>query len=188
MNTLRVISGKAGRLRLITPDGLDVRPTTDRIKETLFNIISPYLFECDFLDLFSGSGGIGIEALSRGASNCVFVDNYKESVRCINQNLETTHLKDQAQVLNADAVSSVSRLYTSGNRFDIIFLDPPYNKELEKQIIEQLQIYPLLKEDGMIIVEASSDTDMSYAEKLGFEIVREKKYGSNKHVFLKNIT
>lgn len=182
---MRVISGKAGRLKLITPAGMEVRPTSDRIKETLFNIISPYLYGADFLDLFSGSGGIGIEALSRGAESCVFVDNYKDSEKCIKKNLETTRLGDAAEMLFCDAVSSIGRLFRSGKRFDIIFMDPPYNCEWEKKVIEQLAEYPLLKEDGMIIVEASANTDLSFAEEYGFSISREKCYGSNKHVFLK---
>lgn len=182
---MRVISGKAGRLKLITPVGMEVRPTSDRIKETLFNIIAPDLYDTDFLDIFAGSGGIGIEALSRGAKSCVFVDNYRESERCIKKNLETTHLGDSAELLFCDAVSAIGRLFRAGKRFDIIFMDPPYNCEWEKKILEQLSEYPLLKEDGMIIVEASTSTDFSYAEDFGFEITREKSYGSNKHIFLR---
>ena len=85
---MRVIAGTAKRIPLVTPEGLDTRPTTDRTKETLFNMIQPYLADCDFLDLFSGSGAIGIEALSRGAKETVFVENGKEALLCIKKNLE----------------------------------------------------------------------------------------------------
>lgn len=182
---MRVISGKAGRLKLITPEGMDVRPTTDRIKETLFNILSPYVYGTDFLDLFAGSGGIGIEALSRGAVSCVFVDNFKESERCVRKNLETTRLGDTAEFMFCDAAEAIGRLYRSGKRFDIIFMDPPYNCQWEQKVLERLKEFPVLKEDGMIIVEASADTGFDYAEDLGFTVSREKSYGSNKHVFLK---
>lgn len=181
---MRVISGKAGRLQLVTPKGMAVRPTSDRIKETLFNIINPYLFECDFLDLFAGSGGIGIEALSRGAAQCIFVENSRESKECIEKNLMTTHLGDNAQILFRDAIMALPVLYNQGKRFDIIFMDPPYNMEHEKRVLEQLDKTRLLKEDGMIIVEASANTDFSYVEDTCFTITREKKYGSNKHIFI----
>lgn len=181
---MRVISGTAGRLKLITPEGMDVRPTTDRIKETLYNIISPRLYDIDFLDIFAGSGGIGIEALSRGANSCVFVDNYKESERCIKKNLETTKLADKATVMMTDAVGAISRLYKNGKRFDIIFMDPPYNCGWEKKILEEISNYPILKENGLIIVEASAATEFDYLEDMGFILSREKSYGSNKHMFI----
>jgi len=181
---MRVISGKAGRLLLVTPKGMAVRPTTDRIKETLFNIINPYLFECEFLDLFAGSGAIGIEALSRGAAKCVFVENSRESKDCIEKNLKSTRLEENAELLFRDAVMAIPVLYNQGKRFDIIFMDPPYNMEHEKKVLEQLEKTRILKEDGMIIVEASADTDFSYIEDSCFTITREKKYGSNKHIFI----
>ena len=98
---MRVIAGTARRLPLVTPKGMETRPTTDRIKETLFNILQNDLPGCHFLDLFAGSGAIGIEALSRGAAKAVFVDNSKEALSCIRQNLEKTHLADRAIVADS---------------------------------------------------------------------------------------
>jgi len=181
---MRVISGTAGRRKLVSPTGMDVRPTTDRIKETLFNILAPYIYESEFLDLFAGSGGIGIEALSRGAETAVFVDNNNMAVNCVRKNLEITGLEKKAEVLRMDAQAAVSRLYSQRKTFDIIFLDPPYRQELEKNILLSLEKYKLLKDDGMIIVEASSDTEFGYLEDSCFKITREKKYGSNKHLFI----
>lgn len=181
---MRVIAGSARRLLLETPPGLDVRPTTDRIKETLFNIINNSLYDAEFLDLFSGSGAIGIEALSRGALSAVFVDNSRISVDYINKNLEHTGLREKAKVINSDCVSAISKLYYEKRQFDIIFMDPPYGKLLEKNVLEEIKKYNILKPDGFIIVEALSDTDFSYAPELSFKITREKLYGSNKHVFL----
>lgn len=184
---MRVIAGSARSLKLKTPAGNDVRPTTDRIKETLFNILSPDIYGADFLDMFAGSGAIGIEALSRGANSCVFVEKSRESLGCINDNLTHTKLADKAKVMSLDAVASVSRLYHDGRRFDIIFMDPPYNQELEKKVLEAIADYSILKEDGMIIIEASAETEFDYLEDIGFELTREKRYGSNKHVFLKGM-
>lgn len=179
---MRVIAGTAKRLQLKTIEGMDTRPTTDRIKETLFNMISEYLADSNFLDLFSGSGAIGIEALSRGASRAVFVENNTKAVQCIRENLAITKLADKAQVYNTDALSALSKLEAEYT-FDYIFMDPPYNQLLEKQVLEYLSQSELLSEDGLIIVEASIDTDFSYAEQLGFVFVKEKMYKTNKHVF-----
>ncbi|MBR4341644.1 MAG: 16S rRNA (guanine(966)-N(2))-methyltransferase RsmD [Lachnospiraceae bacterium] len=181
---MRVISGIAGRRKLVSPPGMDIRPTTDRIKETLFNILAPYIYDSDFLDLFAGSGGIGIEALSRGAGSAVFVDNSNTALNCVKKNLEITGLNSNAEVLRMDACAAVSRLYTMRKKFDIIFIDPPYKQEIEKNVLFQLDKNRILKEDGMIIVEASSDTGFDYIEDTCFKISREKKYGSNKHLFI----
>lgn len=95
---MRVIAGTARSLRLKTPEGMDTRPTTDRIKETLFNMLQPYLGDALFVDLFSGSGGIGIEALSRGARHAYFIENERRALSCIQENLQFTHLAEQATV------------------------------------------------------------------------------------------
>ena len=107
---MRVIAGKARSLRLKTIEGMDTRPTTDRIKETLFNMIQPSIADSRFLDLFAGSGGIGIEALSRGASWCVFVEQQRKAAECIRENLAFTRLKEDATLLVTDAVSAVNKM------------------------------------------------------------------------------
>lgn len=107
---MRVIAGTARSLRLETIDTMDTRPTTDRIKETLFNIISRELPDCTFLDLFSGSGAIAIEALSRGAKQAVLVEQNRKAVDCINRNLEFTKLKDKARVITGDCVAAIDSL------------------------------------------------------------------------------
>lgn len=181
---MRVIAGTAKRIPLVTPEGLDTRPTTDRTKETLFNMIQPYLADCDFLDLFSGSGAIGIEALSRGAKETVFVENGKEALLCIKKNLEKTKLSSQATIMNGNVFDILDRLDKNKKQFDVIFMDPPYNKELEKEVLQKLDGSNLIKDDTLIIIEASLDTDFGYVEQTGFQIKQEKKYKSNKHVFL----
>ena len=121
---MRVIAGKARRLNLKTIPGTDTRPTTDRIKETLFNILQPELLECRFLDLFSGSGGIGIEALSRGASYAVFVEKNPKAAACIRENLAFTKLAEDGKLLNMDVLQALRSLEGKGV-FDIVFMDPP---------------------------------------------------------------
>ena len=180
---MRVIAGSAKRLQLKTLEGMDTRPTTDRIKETLFNMISEYLADSRFLDLFSGSGAIGIEALSRGAAHAVFVEQSKKAMDCIRENLAYTHLTDRAELYETDVINAISRL-EGGKSFDYIFMDPPYNQFLEKKVLEYLGTSNLLADDGIIIVEASLETDFSYVGELGFSVVKEKKYKTNKHIFI----
>lgn len=181
---MRVIAGKAKRIKLNTIDGFETRPTTDRIKETLFNMINPMIADCDFLDLFSGSGAIGIEALSRGAKTAVFVENNKSAVDCINDNLHTTGLKENATVMNTDVISAIRTLELQGKVFDVIFLDPPYNKQIEKQVIEVLQNSNIVYCDTVIIIEASLETTFEYLEDTRFIIYKQKDYKTNKHVFI----
>lgn len=181
---MRVIAGKARRLLLKAPDGLDTRPTTDRIKETLFNMLQDDVPGAVFVDLFSGSGGIGIEALSRGARHAYFADNGKASQNCIRENLHTTRLEDDATLLSMDASEAVRRLEREKVKADIIFMDPPYNHEWEKRLLTQLSGSPVVTEETLIIVEAALGTDFSYLEELGLETVKVKKYKTNEHIWI----
>ncbi len=180
---MRVIAGSAKRLQLKTVEGMDTRPTTDRIKETLFNMIAPYMYDCEFLDLFSGSGGIGIEALSRGAREAVFVENNPKAMACIKENLKYTKLDRKALTLTKDALTALYQL-EGEKTFDYVFMDPPYNQGWERRILEYLAGSELIYEDTVIIVEASKETDFSYVPELGFCIIKEKMYKTNKHVFI----
>ncbi len=179
---MRVIAGTARSLRLKTPEGLDTRPTTDRIKETLFNMLQPYIPDAVFVDLFSGSGGIGIEALSRGARHAYFAENGKEALGCITENLNFTHLSDRATVLKQDAVSALSGIHE--RQVDVIFMDPPYEAGYERQVLSVLRTMPYVTEDTLIVVEASLSTDFSYVAQMGYTLKKEKCYKTNKHVFL----
>ena len=181
---MRVIAGSARRLQLKTVEGMDTRPTQDRIKETLFNMINNDLYGAAFLDLFAGSGAIGIEALSRGAKEAVFIDNGSRQTACIRDNLKTTRLEDKAMVMNSDVISGLKMLERNGKKFDLVFMDPPYDRELEKHVMEVFQDSVLADEDTLFIIEASSGTDFSWAGPMGYEIVRTKEYKTNKHVFL----
>ncbi len=181
---MRVIAGKARSLPLKTVPGMDTRPTTDRIKETLFNILQPELLDSRFLDLFSGSGAIGIEALSRGAAFAVFVEKNPKAAACIQENLKFTRLEKQAAVLKMDVLQALGRLEPEGP-FDLIFMDPPYEKGLERMVLEFLQTSPLMDENTLVIVEASKTTDFSYLEEFSMVPVRRKEYKTNAHVFVR---
>lgn len=182
---MRVIAGTARSLPLKAPEGLDTRPTTDRIKETLFNMLQGDIPGSVFVDLFSGSGAIGIEALSRGAVKAYFVDNSPKAVSCIQQNLTFTKTEDRAIVLKQDVGSALSSICEK--KVDIIFMDPPYNCGHEKNVLAMLRGMRYVTEETMIIVEASLETDFSYLEELGFFIVKDKHYKTNRHVFIQRI-
>ena len=183
---MRVIAGKAKRLQLKTPKGMDTRPTTDRIKETLFNMIQDELYDIHFLDLFSGSGAIGIEALSRGAKNACFVEQNKAAVDIIKQNLEFTHLSEQAEVLTCSAISAISMLQGK-EKFHVVFMDPPYGKGLELEVLQNPGFYQILQDKALIIVEADLETSLYDKDLTGFQILKEKIYKTNKHIFLEKI-
>ena len=178
---MRVIAGTARSLPLKTPEGMDTRPTTDRIKETLFNMLQTKIGGSVFVDLFSGSGGIGIEALSRGAKKAYFVEYDKKALACIKDNLNFTKFTDRAMVINADVCSAIDRITEEA---DIIFMDPPYESGLDVAALRMLKNASCVTEDTLIIVEAVLDRDVIEIEECGFEISKEKKYKTNKHLFL----
>jgi len=138
---------------------------------------------CRFLDLFAGSGAIGIEALSRGAKSAAFVEKDRRALSVIRQNLSFTHLSGGGRVIASDCVRAIAML-DHEHPFDIIFMDPPYDKGLERSVLEAISPTSVADEKTLIIVEASLDTDFSYLDELGFTLVREKRYKTNKHVFL----
>ena len=181
---MRVIAGSARRLNLVTPKGMNTRPTSDKIKETLFNILAFDLYGVTFLDLFSGSGGIGIEALSRGAKHCTFVEKDKEALSCIRKNLETTGFTEKADVYGHDVFSALYNLHPK-DKYDIVFMDPPYDSGFEKNALSVLAGLDITDPDAMFIIESSKDTDYSFAEGLGFTDTKVKEYKNNKHVFLR---
>ena len=179
---MRVIAGSARRTPLKTLEGMNTRPTQDRIKETLFNMLQYDLADCAFLDLFAGSGGIGIEALSRGAGQAVFVEQNEAAVQIVRENLKITKLEDRAVVMHCDALTALKRL-EGKYRFDFIFMDPPYDHELEKQMLEYLKTSSMIDKQSTIIIEASLQTDFSYLSPMGYITEKRKEYKTNKHVF-----
>lgn len=180
---MRVIAGTARSLPLKCIQGMDTRPTTDRIKETLFNMLQPEIPGCRFLDLFAGSGAIGIEALSRGAREAVFVENQRKAATCIQENLRFTKLSDRARVLTGDAAGALWQLQGE-QKFDVIFMDPPYNQGLEQPVLTVLSSSELADKDTIVILENAKNSDISWIEESGFFIQKIKTYKTNRHLFL----
>ena len=182
---MRVVAGEARSVPLVTPSGKDTRPTSDRIKETLFNILQNDIPGCRFLDLFSGSGGIGIEAISRGAKHCTFVDLAREPIKCIQANLEKTKFTDRATVLPMEVTYGIAKLSRQGEPFDIVFADPPYPKEFESKILNLLGESEILRKDTLVIIETPINRPVDYVDENVYEIEKIKDYKTNRHVFLR---
>lgn len=175
------VSGGTGRGRkLRTPGGLRVRPTSDKVKQALFNILGGRSEGAVFLDLFAGAGGIGIEALSRGASQAVFVDASKDSIRLVRENLAMTGFEARAQVVQADAAAF---LRTGGGAFDIVFLDPPYTEDIPP-LLEAVAAAGILKPDAIVVAEHFKKQPSP--EKAGaLALYREARYGDTVLSFYK---
>ncbi|HAP73353.1 MAG TPA: 16S rRNA (guanine(966)-N(2))-methyltransferase RsmD [Lachnospiraceae bacterium] len=180
---MRVIAGSARRMLLETPEGKDTRPTQDIIKETLFNMIQFEIPGCVFLDLCAGSGGIGIEALSRGAKKAYFAENGKEACRCILNNLHKTHFDEEGVLLKMDVLNALRHI--SEKRADIIYIDPPYASDTAKEVLLALAEAPYVTAQTLIIVETSLTSDFDFLEDAGYTLVREKDYHSQRHLFLR---
>lgn len=171
---MRVITGIAGRRKLKAPSGRAVRPTADRVKEALFNILADRTPGSLFLDLFAGSGGIGIEALSRGALQVVFVEKDFHHICVIKKNLKLIGLEEKARLINRDVFKALPLL--QGGCFDLIFVDPPYHKGFEIDTLAAVDRYGLLKLEGMLIVESSKRTTLPSA--IGrLRLSRQERYG-----------
>lgn len=172
---MRVISGTARGLKLNTPTNNDIRPTTDRVKESMFNIISSQVYDSVVLDLFSGSGALGIECISRGAKEAYFCDKSRESVKVLKSNIDKTRFDKKSHVMNEDYKSAVKKLASKGMKFDLIFVDPPYYEGLFEDVMKTIDDYGILDDDGTVVVEHDADIEMKDIGDL--YIYKEKKYG-----------
>lgn len=178
---MRIITGAARGVKLKSPKGSDTRPTADRIKESLFNILGYSIIDTTILDLFSGTGNLALESLSRGATSAICVDYDIHSIKVIKANIELTKMQQRCSTMKADIHKAILRLANQGTTFDIIFADPPYGKELGNQTLELLSQYPILKENGLVIIEHGADDFLP--EALGaFSRVRHKSYGATTHI------
>ncbi|MHB1392034.1 MAG: 16S rRNA (guanine(966)-N(2))-methyltransferase RsmD [Clostridia bacterium] len=174
---MRVIAGEFRGRRLDRIEGMDIRPTSDKVKESLFNILGDVVIDSVFLDLFGGTGGIGIEALSRGAKHAVFADADIKSIKVLKGNLEHLNIKDNVEVFNTEYSTAISKLYMNKKEFDIIFIDPPYSVGLAQNALKEIDKYPILAQSGLIIVEHDSRDDMPSS--LGkLYMYRSKQYGN----------
>ena len=177
---MRVITGSARGRKLKTPANYDIRPTTDNVKEAVFNIIQFDIEGRRVLDLFAGTGQLGIECLSRGAAEAVFIDQSRDAVGIIKDNLKSCGL--QGAVLQTDALQFLRR----GGNFDLIFVDPPYNKGWVQKVLHKLESVPLLTESGWLILEHSRHDDLTGQVPAGYEQFRSQQYGETILTFLRH--
>lgn len=173
---MRVIAGTAKKRRLKSPGNLPVRPTADRVKESLFNILSSMIPGCIFADLYAGTGGVGIEALSRGAGRVLFVEKDPRTARLVKHNIDLTGLHNGAEILLSDVEQALRRTAQRREKFDIIFADPPYRQGLAAIMLNTLARYPVWQTSTIIILE--SDASEELPEDTGvFALWRREKYG-----------
>ncbi|HXF40850.1 MAG TPA: 16S rRNA (guanine(966)-N(2))-methyltransferase RsmD [Blastocatellia bacterium] len=178
---MRVIGGKYRGRRLKTVEGLAVRPTSDRLRETLFNIIAPQIKDSRFLDLCAGSGAVGIEALSRGASHVTFVDQSRRACSAIQVNLDTIGITSKATIITKDAVSALKQLTST---FDIIFFDPPYESDAYDRVLRELGRSDLPARDAIVVVEHRAKRPPEQIHG-GLEIFRTVKQGESSLAFFR---
>lgn len=173
---MRIISGSVRGRRLKEPQGMDTRPTTDKVKESLFNIIQFELEGRRVLDLFAGTGQLGLEALSRGAEHCTFVDQRREAAALVRENVKLCGFTDFARVAQEEALSFLS---SCREKFDVVFLDPPYQSGLLEKSLKLLTRFDILREHGIIVCESGTDWSVPPLE-VPYEAGREYRYGQIK--------
>lgn len=181
---MRVIAGTRRSMPLKAPVGMDTRPTQDRTKETLFNVLQTKIPGSVFLDLFAGSGAIGIEALSRGAKKAVFVEKSAKAVACIKENLNFTRFLSESEILETDVLCALERL-KNHEEFDVIFMDPPYDMEIEPEVLKAFNKMPSVSEFTTIVIESKLKRNFDFINELGYEIEKIKEYKSNAHIFIR---
>ena len=173
---MRVISGTARGRKLKELQGMETRPTTDKVKESLFNIIQFEIEGRRVLDLFGGTGQLGVEALSRGAERCTFVDQRREAVSLIRENLKLCGLSERSRVVQGEALSFLA---SCGEKFDVILLDPPYEGELLSRAVEAITRFDILSEHGIMVCESAADRLLPQVAP-PYEQGREYRYGKIK--------
>lgn len=181
---MRVISGTAKGTKLNSIDNLSTRPTLDRVKEPLFSIIQSYIVDANVLDLFAGSGALGIECLSRGALKCTFCDKSYETIKMLKQNIEKTRFQEKSIVYNVDYKKCLENI--KKEKYDIIFIDPPYKLDIAVDSLKRILQYNILTKEGIIVVETDEqERDLKQIEEIEkIEVIDVRKYGRVKLIFL----
>lgn len=172
---MRIISGNAKGLKLKTLKGMDTRPTSDRVKEAIFSMISPYIFDAKVLDLFSGTGNLAIEAISRGGSTAYAVEKNSKCIDIIKENINKANFDERINILNKDALRAIKDL--KDIKFDIIFMDPPYLKDLIKPSLKEIALHNILSDNGIIVIEHDIK-DILEKTIDSFTTIKKKKYGN----------
>jgi len=183
---MRIIAGAFKGRQISAVKGDNTRPTTDKVKENIFNILGQFFDGGHVLDLFAGSGNLGIEALSRGMDHAIFVDMNFEAIKIIKENIARLQLQDRTEVYRNDAFKALKVLGKKGSKFDLIFLDPPYGKISMTHLLEEIMDYELLNDEGLIVCEYGEGIDVSYDESLLRE-VRCEVYGTIEILILEKV-
>lgn len=179
---MRIITGRARGTKLYSPKNDNIRPTSDKIKESIFNILQPITPDAVVLDLFAGSGGIGLEFASRGAKKVYFVDNNRDSIDLIRKNIAKCRFEDQSIVMNLDFEAALSFARRENIRFDYIFIDPPYAAFKNMQLMDRIFDDKLMSDGGVIILEIEKDENPEF-KNIGISI-KEKIYGRTKIIII----
>lgn len=176
---MRIISGKAKGTKLLTLDGLNTRPTAERTKEAIFSMLRFELDGRTVLDLFAGSGQMGLEAVSCGAASAVLCDKERDAVSVITKNVEKTHMQDKCTVVCADYTECIRRMAALGKRFDLIFLDPPYASTMIRDALDALRHEDLMKPTTLIVCESGTPNPTEDAPSLAaaFNVIKQSRYG-----------
>lgn len=180
---MRIIGGKAKGTKLFTLEGENTRPTLDRVRESLFNILQFNIRDSVFLDLFAGSGACGIEAVSRGAKKAILCDNSKQAVEIIKKNIEKTHTKEQIELYQTNYEEVLQTKIKE--KLDIIFIDPPYQTNDAYQAVKIILENKLMNENSIIIIETDQEKRIKEQLQLEIEIIDERKYGRVQLIFLR---
>ncbi len=180
---LRVISGKCKGKKLFTLKGLSLRPTSDRVREAIFDILQKFPAGERVLDLFAGTGALGIEALSRGAQRAVFIEGNTQSCTVLRRNIEACRLSGDAELVSKEVQAGLKALEERGDSFDLIFLDPPYGKGLAYRTLESLSRSRILSVNALIVAEHSPDEDLASVPSL--ERIDWRKYGRTEVSFFR---
>ena len=172
---MRIIAGSARGTPLLAPKGMDTRPTQDKVKESLFNMLQGQLEDGAALDLFAGSGALGLEAVSRGASRAVLVDQSREASQCIRRNIEKLRFQDRAELLTCDWKQAVSKLARESRKFDLVFLDPPYRMDDLGSLCDELDGAGLLNPEAVVVWERRAGTKNELPP--AFALMKQRAYG-----------
>ncbi len=175
---MRIIAGKFKSRLVYSPKGVELKPTSDRVKESLFGILGAFVVDKAVLDLYSGTGNLGLEALSRGAASCVFVDSNVRCVAAIKQNLSELGINEGVGVVLKEALRYIKETAAKGAKFDIIFLDPPYYKDMVKKSLLLLDYYNIITNHSVVIAEHHKKDELPAREELkNLKLYRQEKYG-----------
>lgn len=175
---MKVVSGKFRGLNLKAVPTNNTRPTSSKVKEAVFSMLSPYMVDGVALDLFAGTGSLGIEAVSRGYEKAYLVDKAYKAINTIKENIEKTHAEDNFVVIKSAATEALQKFAADGIKFDLVFLDPPYRMKITEQIIKDMVEQDLLNEDAIIVDETDYDIDLTDFDRI--DLIKEKRYKDTK--------